>query len=67
MFETDSHMLSSNSFRDLATEPVPVRIDNMARLKYIVQSTLLHRAEVEATTPGAPPLQVTLRPREGGS
>jgi propanediol dehydratase large subunit len=53
--------------QDLATEPVPVRIDNMARLKYIVQSTLLHRAEVEATTPGAPPLQVTLRPREGGS
>jgi propanediol dehydratase medium subunit len=48
------------------TEPVPVRIDNMARLKYIVQSTLLHRAEVEATTPGAPAVEVILRPREGG-
>ena len=49
-----------------STEPVPVRIDNMARLKYIVQSTLLHRAEVDATTPGAPAVEVTLRPREGG-
>jgi hypothetical protein len=53
--------------RGRATEPVPVRIDNMARLKYIVQSTLLHRAEVEATTPGAPALAVTLRPGEEGS
>jgi hypothetical protein len=43
------------------TEPVPVRIDNMARLKHIVQSTLLHRAEVEATTPGAPAVEVALR------
>ena len=43
------------------TEPVPVRIDNMARLKHIVQSTLLHRAEVEAVTPGAPALEVVLR------
>jgi hypothetical protein len=42
-------------------EPVPVRIDNMARLKHIVQSTLLHRVEVEATVPGAPPLEITLR------
>jgi hypothetical protein len=38
-----------------------VRIDNMARLKHIVQSTLLHRVEVEATVPGAPPLEITLR------
>ncbi len=43
------------------TEPVPVRIDNMARLKYIVQSTLMHRAEVQATIPGAPALEVVLR------
>ena len=43
-----------------STEPVPVRVDNMARLKFIVQSTLLHRAEVEATTPGAPPVEVVL-------
>jgi propanediol dehydratase large subunit len=44
-----------------STEPVPVRIDNMARLKYIVQSTLWHRVEVEATEPGAPAVEVTLR------
>ena len=43
------------------TEPVPVRIDNTARLKHIVQSTLLHRVEVQATTPGAPPVEMTLR------
>ena len=50
-----------------STEPVPVRIDNMARLKYIVQSTLLHRAEVEATTPGARAVEVVLRAREEGA
>jgi hypothetical protein len=49
------------------TEPVPVRIDNMARLKYIVQSTLLHRAEVDATTPGAPAVEVVLRNGREGS
>ena len=47
-----------------STEPVPVRIDNMARLKYIVQSTLWHRVEVEAVQAGAPALEVVLR--EGG-
>ncbi len=53
--------------RGQPTEPVPVRIDNMARLKYIVQSTLLHRAEVEATTPGAPAVEVALRTQEKGA
>ena len=43
-----------------ATEPVPVKIDNTARLKYIVQSTLLHRAEVEAVEAGAPAVEVAL-------
>jgi propanediol dehydratase large subunit len=43
------------------TEPVPVRIDNTARLKHIVQSTLLHRVEVEATMAGAPALELVLR------
>jgi hypothetical protein len=43
------------------TEPVPVRIDNMARLKHIVQSTLLHRVEVEETIAGAPALELVLR------
>jgi len=45
----------------LATEPVPVTIDNMARLKYIVQSTLLHRVEVEAVSEGAPAVEVVLK------
>jgi hypothetical protein len=43
------------------TEPVPVRIDNTARLKHIVQSTLLHRVEVESATPGALPVELSLR------
>jgi propanediol dehydratase large subunit len=42
------------------TEPVPVRIDNMARLKFIVQSTLWHRVEVEAVEPGSSPMEVDL-------
>jgi hypothetical protein len=42
-------------------EPVPVRIDNMARLKHIVHSTLLHHAEVAATIPGAPAVELALR------
>jgi hypothetical protein len=42
------------------TEPVPVRIDNMARLKFIVQSTLWHRVEVEAVEPESPPIEVDL-------
>jgi hypothetical protein len=47
------------------TEPVPVRIDNMARLKYIVQSTLWHRVEVEAVRPGSPAVEVTLASPSG--
>jgi propanediol dehydratase medium subunit len=43
-------------------EPVPVRVDNMARLKHIVHSTLLHRVEVEAVTPGARAIELTVRP-----
>ena len=43
------------------TEPVPVRVDNMARLKHIVHSTLLHRVEVEAAITGAPAVELILR------
>jgi propanediol dehydratase large subunit len=42
------------------TEPVPVKIDNTSRLRHIVQTTLLHRIEVEATVPGAKPVEVEL-------
>lgn len=35
--------------------PVKVTIDNMARLKYIVQTAILHRREIEQVTPGRPP------------
>jgi hypothetical protein len=64
--------LTLESYRDLGRnaaryalgktgEPVPVRIDNMARLKHIVQSTLWHRVEVEAVEPGAAAIEVALR------
>ncbi|MGC9468034.1 MAG: glycerol dehydratase reactivase beta/small subunit family protein [Anaerolineae bacterium] len=33
--------------RHLPTSPVPVRIDNTARLRLIVQTTLLHRLETD--------------------
>jgi propanediol dehydratase large subunit len=37
------------------TTPVPVRIDNTARLRLIVQTTLLHRVETEMVEPDRPP------------
>jgi hypothetical protein len=44
---------------DRSTEPVPVRIDNTARLKHIVRTTLYHRCEVEAVV-DAPPHELAL-------
>ena len=38
--------------------PVPVQIDNMARLKYIVPTTILHLRETEQVRPGAPAQEV---------
>lgn len=40
--------------------PVPVQIDNMARLKYIVKTTILHRRETEQVAPGRPAEEVRL-------
>jgi propanediol dehydratase large subunit len=42
------------------TTPVPVRIDNTARLRLIVQTTLLHRRETESVT-DHPPTELSLR------
>ncbi len=38
--------------------PVPVRIDNMARLKHIVRTTILHLVETEQVVPARPAQQV---------
>ena len=35
------------------TSPVPVELDNFARVKHIVQTTLLHARETESVVPGA--------------
>jgi len=35
--------------------PLPVEIDNTARLKYIVKTTILHRREIEQVVEGRPP------------
>ena len=42
----------------LETEPIPVKIDNTSRLRHIVQTTLLHHIEVNATIPGAKPVEL---------
>lgn len=41
-----------------AVLPVPVQIDNMARLKYIVRTTILHLRETEQVAKGRPPEEV---------
>ena len=43
--------------------PVPTELDNFARAKLIVLTTLLHAREAQAVVPGAPPLELALRPR----
>lgn len=45
-------------------EPVPVQIDNMARLKYIVKTTLLHLRETEQVVKDRPPQQLRLAIRK---
>jgi propanediol dehydratase large subunit len=40
--------------------PVPLVLDNFARAKLIVRTTLLHRRETEAIEPGAAAMDVTL-------
>jgi propanediol dehydratase large subunit len=42
--------------------PVPTLMDNYARAKLIVQTTLLHARETAAIVPGAPPVELTLFP-----
>ncbi|MBZ5546165.1 MAG: propanediol/glycerol family dehydratase large subunit [Acidobacteriia bacterium] len=43
--------------------PVPVQIDNMARLKYIVRTTILHLRETEQVDAEKPPHEVRMRTR----
>jgi Dehydratase large subunit/Dehydratase medium subunit len=52
----------------LRTSPVPVEIDNYARAKLIVKTTLMHAAETGAIDPDAPPVDLSLElasPRSG--
>ena len=41
--------------------PVPIQIDNMARLKYIVNTTLLHHRETEQVVKGKPAQEVEVQ------
>ena len=41
-------------------KPVPTSLDNFARAKLIVKTTLLHARETEAVVPGAPPVELAL-------
>ena len=45
--------------------PVPTVMDNFARAKLIVRTTLLHARETAAITPGAPPVELELPPPAG--
>jgi len=45
----------------LPVSPVPIQIDNMARLKYIVRTTVLHLRETERVTAGKPARELKLR------
>lgn len=40
--------------------PVPTELDNFARAKLIVRTTLLHARETQAIVPGAEPVELTL-------
>jgi propanediol dehydratase large subunit len=40
--------------------PVPTQLDNFARAKLIVRTTLLHARETQAVVPGAPPVELEL-------
>jgi propanediol dehydratase large subunit len=40
--------------------PVPTELDNYARTKLIVRTTLLHAREIKAARPGAPPVELEL-------
>ncbi|MGD9123572.1 MAG: propanediol/glycerol family dehydratase large subunit [Desulfarculaceae bacterium] len=46
------------------TSPVPVKIDNFARLRLIVQTTLLHRCATLMTDPAHPIVELRLRDLE---
>ena len=40
--------------------PVPTELDNFARAKLIVRTTLLHAQETRAVVPGAPAVELSL-------
>jgi hypothetical protein len=42
--------------------PVPTELDNFARAKLIVRTTLLHARETAAVVPGADPVELELKP-----
>ena len=57
------HAIGANAAKYAKGEPVlpvPLQIDNMARLKYIVTTTILHLRETEQVAPGRPPQEARL-------
>jgi propanediol dehydratase large subunit len=48
--------------RGEAIGPVPTELDNFARAKLIVRTTLLHARETAAVVPGADPIELELAP-----
>lgn len=44
--------------------PVPAEIDNFARAKHIVRTTLMHSIETDAIVDNAAPLEIRLLPAD---
>ncbi len=58
------HVIGRNAAKYAKGEPVlpvPTQIDNLARLKYIVQTTILHLRETEQVRRQKPPQEVRIR------
>ena len=56
--------IGSNAARyatDRPTTPVAVKIDNTARLRLIVQTTLLHLRETQQVQPDRPPVELRIQ------
>jgi len=57
---------AANYARGRPVRPVPVQIDNMARLKYIVRTTILHLRETGQVIEGRPPQEVAYARNHAG-
>ncbi len=64
LYTLDSYMAMGRNAAGYAlgkrVGPVPTQLDNFARAKLIVRTTLMHARETQAMQPGAPPVELQL-------